>query len=325
MTNKHTIPKRIELPTGMAVGNVNAYLFTAPEPILIDCGIRVDGAWEVLENGLAEHGIAVSDLSRVIITHPHVDHYGLAGRIVAGSDAEVWISDIGAPWLLSTKEMWQQRLEFYHDQFLIHLGYSPQAIEEMIAGIHHVSTQIHEIPSASVVTFQVDGILQLGGLAWQILHTPGHSYRQTCFYQSETRQLLSADHILAKTPTPVVEQSPQTNQRLQALPQFLRSLDLVEQLDVDMVYPGHGRPFSNLHEIIQRQRTRIDERKAECLSLIQDGKHKIPELLDIMYAHYPVQYRSIGLWMVVGYLDLLQSESKVVERTVDDIWHYYPC
>ncbi len=325
MSSNSEIPQRIVLPTGMAVGDVNAYLFTAPEPVLVDCGLRVEGAWEALENGLGEHGVAVSDLSRVIITHPHVDHYGLAGRIVAESDAEVWISDMGASWLLSTHEMWQQRVVFYRDQFLIHLGYAPQTIAGIIDDIHQVSSQFYEISPASVVTFQVDGVLQLGGMAWQVLHTPGHTYRQTCFYQPETRQLLSADHVLAKTPTPVVEQSPFANERVPALPQFLQSLDLVEQLDVEMVYPGHGRPFSNLHEIIQRQRTRIDERKAECLKIIQEGRHKIPDLLDIMYAHYPVQFRTVGLWMLVGYLDLLQAEGKVVEQTVDGIWHYHPC
>jgi len=322
MNDKFIHPKRIELPTGMAIGSVNAYLFTDPEPILIDCGIRVDGGWDALENGLSEHGVAVSDISRVIITHPHVDHYGLAGRIVAESDAEVWISEMGASWLLSTTEMWQQRLVFYHDQFLDYLGYPSQTIDDMIAGIRHVSNQFYDIPTASVVAFRIDGVLQLGGMSWQVIHTPGHSYRQTCFYQPESRQLLSADHILAKTPTPVVEQSPHTNLRLPALPQFLQSLALVEQFDVDKVYPGHGRPFSNLHELIRRQRTRIEERKTECLTYIRQGRHKIPDLLDIMYAHYPVHYRTVGLWMVVGYLDLLQADGLIREQTIDGIWHY---
>ena len=324
MNDNFVKPKRIVLPTGMAVGDVNAYLFTTPEPVLIDCGLRVDGAWDALVNGLGEHGVTISDLSRIVITHPHVDHYGLAGRIVAESDAEVWISDMGASWLLSTKEMWQQRLVFYRDQFLVHLGYPPQMIDGMIEGIYQVSTQFYEIPPTSVVTFQVDGVLQLGGMAWQVQHTPGHTYRQTCFYQPETRQLLSADHVLAKTPTPVVEQSPHADERILALPQFLQSLDLVEQLEVEMVYPGHGRPFSNLYELIQRQRKRIDERKAECLSLVSEGHDTIPALVDMMYAHYPVSYRTVGLWMVVGYLDLLRSEGKVTERTVDGIWHYHP-
>ena len=193
----------------------------------------------------------------------------------------------------------------------------------MLTGIYNVSTQYHEIPPDAVVTFRKDGVLQLGGLTWQVLHTPGHTYRQTCFYQPETKQLLSADHILAKTPTPVVESHPEKMERMPSLPQFLQSLDLIQALEIEKVYPGHGRPFSNVNEVIKRQRIRIDERKAECLALIKNGRETIPDLLDVMYSHYPKQYRSVGLWMIVGYLDLLKVDELVQERTIDGIWHYF--
>lgn len=321
--NKSDQPIRIELPTGLAVGTVNAYLFATPEPVLIDCGIRLEKAWIALESGLSEQGVAVSDLSRVIITHPHVDHYGLAGRLVAASDAEVWIADVGASWLLSSEAMWQQRLVFYRDHFLAHFGLPPQMIDEMVNSVIAMSKRFYAIPPAAVVPFRVNGVLQLGGMAWQVLHTPGHTCRQTCFYQPETRQLLSADHLLAVAPTPVVEQSPDgSNERIPGLPQFLQSLDLIEQLEVDKVYPGHGRPFTNHRQVIQRQRERIETRKTECLQLIRTGHETIPDLLNMMYAHYPAQFRSAGLWMLVGYLDLLQADGRIVQKTIDGIWHY---
>ncbi|MCA9926630.1 MAG: MBL fold metallo-hydrolase [Anaerolineales bacterium] len=317
-----THPIRIEMPTGLTVGPVNAYLFTAPEPILVDCGIRLDAAWTALEDGLAKNGLSVADLSRVIITHPHVDHYGLAGRIAAESDAEIWISDVGASWLLSSAEMWQQRFVFYREHFLAHLGLPESTIDDMSAGMQEMATKFYEISPASVVTFHLEGVLQLGGMSWQVIHVPGHTYRQTCFYQPETRQLLSADHLLAVTPTPVVERTDHGHERIPGLPQFLQSLDLVEQLEVDQVYPGHGRPFTNHRDVIKRQRERIVKRKAECLDLVKQGHDMIPALLDIMYAHYPPQFRAAGLWMLVGYLDLLQADGLIVEETIDNIWHY---
>jgi glyoxylase-like metal-dependent hydrolase (beta-lactamase superfamily II) len=322
MMSDITRPKRIELPTGWDVGSVNAYLFTGPEPILVDGGIRIDGGWEALTQGLGEHGVAVSDLSRVVITHPHVDHFGLAGRIVAESDAEVWISELGAPWLLNMHAMWQDRIHFYHHHFLAHLGFPADVIEPMIANMQQVASKVYDIPVESVVSFRLDGVLQMGGMSWQVIHTPGHAYRQTCFYQPETRQLISADHILAITPTPVVERGPDTNERIPSLPQFLDSLALVEKLDVDMVYPGHGRPFSDLKQLIQKQRNRIDERKLECLELVKNGHNTIPALLNVMYAHYPQQYRFVGLWMLVGYLDLLLAEGLIQQQTIDGTWHY---
>ena len=90
-------PYRLELPTGLQVGTVNAYLFTEPEPVLVDTGIKSDACWLALEEGLAQQGLAVGDISRVIITHPHVDHHGQAGAIAANSAATIWISNLGAP------------------------------------------------------------------------------------------------------------------------------------------------------------------------------------------------------------------------------------
>lgn len=318
-------PVRIALPTGLQVGDVNVYLFPEPEPVLVDTGIRSQESWEALQFGLAAHDLRVDDLSRVIITHAHVDHYGQAGTITAHSDAYVWIADVGAPWLLAPEARWQRRLDYYRAEFLPRVGLPAETAEMIVLGMQTVAAQSDPIPAERVHTFAADGTLQLGGMAWQVLHTPGHASMQTCFYQPETRQLLSADHLLSVTPTPVVEAPPKgTRERAPALPQFLHSLERVEVLDVDTVYPGHGRPFDNHREVIARQRERIRQRTAECLHWIEAGVHTPAELLDKMYAHRPAQLRFAGLWMLIGYLDLLVADGAVERHTEDGVWRYCP-
>ncbi len=316
-------PLRIELPTGLDVGSVNVYLFTEPEPVLVDTGLRSDESWEALQLGLAAYGLTVLDLSRVVITHAHVDHYGQAGTITANSDADVWISDLGASWLLMTKAMWARRLRYYRETFLPSLGLAPEVIELFLAGFQAVASQSDAIPADRIHTFRSNGLLQLGGQTWRVLHTPGHASMQTVFYQPESRQLISADMLLAITPTPVVESPPEgETRRAPALPQYMHSLQVVESLDVDMVYPGHGRPFRNHHEVIQRQRERIVRRKAECLDWITAGNHTPLELLEKMYAHRSPQTRFAGLWMLLGYLDLLEAEGLVTKQKFAGVWHY---
>ncbi len=159
--------------------------------------------------------------------------------------------------------------------------------------------------------FKPDGVLQLGGHAWQVLHTPGHATSQTCFYQPDTRQLISADMLLAIAPTPVVEQPLDgSTYRTPSLPDFLASLDLLEALEIDDVYPGHGRPFGEHRQVIARQRERIAQRTAECLVLVQAGHDTIPDLVEAMYNHHPPGSRLVGLWMLVGYLDLLIAQGR---------------
>ena len=115
-------PIRIELPTEFAIGSVNAYLFIEPEPILVDTGVKSEASWAALVAALAAYGMQVSDLEWVIITHPHVDHCGQAAQLVAESEAQVRIADLGVAWLLDFAGMWQKRLDYYRDVFLPQTG-----------------------------------------------------------------------------------------------------------------------------------------------------------------------------------------------------------
>ena len=307
------------------MGTVNVYLFVDPEPILVDAGIKSEESWEALLEGLAEHGLTVRDLSRVIITHAHVDHDGQAGTIVTHSDADVWISDVGAPWLMGMNERQARRMTYYRDSFLPASGLPAPTNEMIISGLQTMADQRDPIPPERIHTFRIDGILQMGGRPWQVLFTPGHASMQTCFYQHETLQLLSSDMLLAITPVPVVESQPAGMlERVPALPLFMESLDLIEALDVDLVLPGHGRSFRQHRQVIERQRDGILKRKDECIGWIEAGFSTQAALLDKMYAHRSIEFRFAGLWMLVGYLDLLISEGIIEKRTINGIFHYFP-
>jgi glyoxylase-like metal-dependent hydrolase (beta-lactamase superfamily II) len=317
-------PFRLELPTGLHVGSVNTYLFTEPEPILVDTGLKSEESWLALEKGLAQHGLDVSDIARVIITHAHVDHYGQAGAITAISDADVWISQLGVPWLQKEGEYSILRHKFYRDFFLPSIGLAPEIIQMVQAGYNTLTQQSHPIPATRIRPFNLDDRLQMGGRAWQVLHTPGHASMQTCFYDPQNRLLLSADMLLATTPTPVVE-SPLDGSwnRVPALPLFLQSLDKIEALEIKTVLPGHGQPFNHHRAVIQRQRKRIYLRKEECLSWIKAGFHTPVELLDKMYTYQSGAFRFTGLWMLIGYLDLLEMDGTVRREMKKGVWHYY--
>ena len=275
------------------MGSVNSYLFADPEPILVDTGVAGQESWDALVEGLSQHGVAVADLSRVIITHPHVDHVGQAGRIAAHSDADIWICDLGAPWLGSTQQQGTQRDRFYRDYFLPGLGLPTDSAEAIVRGLQSLQRLSDPIPAERVRTFATGGALQMGGRTWQVLHTPGHASVQTCFFEPQAGHLLSADMLLATTPAPVVESPPDGSfARVPALPLFLQSLDLIERLAVTTVLPGHGRPFLDHTEVIQRQRERILARKQECLDWIKAGYHTVPDLLNQMYAHHPASLAS---------------------------------
>jgi glyoxylase-like metal-dependent hydrolase (beta-lactamase superfamily II) len=301
---------------------VNVYLFRAPEPILIDAGYQCPEGWARLQHALAEQGLAVRDLTRVIITHPHVDHYGLAARIAAESQATICMANVGVHWLQRFPELWSQRIAYYQETFLPGLGLPAEAVARFMQWMIRALAAWEPIAPERIVAFPTVQPLHFAGADWQVLNLPGHDSHQTCFYQADTRQLLSADLLMIPTATPVVEAPAPGHARIPALPLFVQSLDRLAALEVAMVYPGHGAPFTNHRTVIQAQQARIQQRKEECLRHLVAGATTVLALFERLYGPRIAEVGLAGLWMVVGYLDLLTAEGRAAMEPINGVWHY---
>ncbi len=322
---KSSTPTLIALPTGLPVGAVNVYFFSTPVPTLIDTGLKSKESLPALKEALAELGFSLRDLQRVIISHPHIDHFGLAAEIVAENNAELLVFEPTIPLLTDFPRLWRQQGEYYLDILFPKLNLSTGITDPIRQYYRMIESVADPLPVERVVPVRAGEWLQLGNHRWQILHTPGHSGYLTCYYQPETRQFISTDMLLAQTPTPIIE--PPADRSLNyepSLTQFLDSLAKIDALAIDITYPGHGEIFFDAHQLIARQRDRISQRKAECLRHVQAGISTIEPLLLEMYPHYPPQFRFAALWMLLGYLDLLRVEGAVLRVERDGHWEYLP-
>ena len=90
---------RITITTPWPVGPVNVFLIDDDPLTLVDTGQRSADALAAVEAGLAAHGRRVEDLERIVITHQHIDHSGLAATLVARSGAELCALAPLADWL----------------------------------------------------------------------------------------------------------------------------------------------------------------------------------------------------------------------------------
>ncbi len=314
-------PIRLELPFAIDRTTVNAYLFLEPEPVLIDTGDSSEEVWRALLAGLAEHGVTPADLSKVFITHIHIDHFGQAARLARESEATFFVIEAGYEWLTNFRANWQVRRDYYATTFLPAMGLSPVEQDWMVAYSQWVLENYDGVPAPRVTPLQAGDAITLGAASWQVLHLPGHASTQTCFYQPESRRLLSSDMLLARTPTPVVEPSRAKAKGVRSLPLFLHSLGRVQGLEIDCVYPGHGRPFDAAHCVIERQIARIAQRKEECFGHVAAGVETVAELVENMYS--PSRYVNMSaVWMVLGYLDLLEDEGRVEMEAVGGVWRY---
>ncbi|MCB0132101.1 MAG: MBL fold metallo-hydrolase, partial [Caldilineaceae bacterium] len=193
-------PIRLELPFALERTTVNAYLFLEPEPILVDTGDLADATWQALEVGLAQHGLAVGDLRKVIISHTHIDHFGQAARLAETSDAHFYVIDAGFNWLTRFTEHWQMRYDYYRTVFLPATGMPAGEQQKVLFFSNRVLDIYRGVPATRVTALHPGEHLELGPYIWEVLHLPGHASTQTCFYQPATRQLLASDMLLRRTP-----------------------------------------------------------------------------------------------------------------------------
>ena len=87
----------LSIPTPFAVGRVNCYLIEDDPLTLVDTGPNSGKALDELDIALREHGHRIDHLERIVITHQHLDHMGLAGILARRSNAEVVTLDLLAP------------------------------------------------------------------------------------------------------------------------------------------------------------------------------------------------------------------------------------
>lgn len=306
-------PIRIELPTIYGMGTVNCYLFKEPEVVLVDCGEYTDKAWAVLEASLRSHNLSIRDISKLVITHAHVDHIGMAGKVLTESQAQLLISEYAMDWATDLVNMQKRRFSFMSD-FIEQLTGEPDSGFSNMFKVF--MTQFKdtwtEIPlKTEIVSFKDKDSIEFGGHTWNVVYLPGHCVNQTGFYQKESKQLLAADMILRIAPTPVIDislTSPDT--RSQSIHQMLMSYSRVRSMDIDIVYPGHYSSLSNHVELIDRQVERIHTRKYECLELIKSGDMDFMSLLNGLYRG---RLSPPALPMLVGYLDLLLEEGRITK------------
>jgi glyoxylase-like metal-dependent hydrolase (beta-lactamase superfamily II) len=258
---------RLELPLGIQhIPSMNAYLLVDPDgDTLIDCGIFAGaprGAGEAedgtgaLGTALAQCGRSFGTLGRVIVTHAHIDHYGIAGEVVRRSGAELWMhaqTDLDRAKYAHPGRAVDRRTAMLADH-----GLYGETLSGASAGLRD---WIPVMPSIGQPTEKVRGgeTFSAGGRSWEILHTPGHSPGHICIWSAGDRLLFSGDHLLKPMSPPVTfergfERDPMGS--------YLESLRLVEQITPGLVLPGHGATFpdgaARAAEIARGKQRRLD-------------------------------------------------------------------
>ncbi|UOR13096.1 MBL fold metallo-hydrolase [Halobacillus amylolyticus] len=288
----------VQFPSGME--EVNSYLMKGKEGYtVIDTGTYSDEAKEAWERVL-ESGIVIE---KVVLTHTHQDHIGLAK----------WFQqDIGVPVytsLLGYKEMKKHRETNVRDRMdsLVKKHGGPGIPEKMQ-------------DDSFIYDFEPDGLFEknekifLGEDLFEAIWTPGHAPDHFCFYNKKAKVMIIGDHLL-KGISPVI--GLWSGEERNALTEYYNSLELIKSYPSDVAMPGHGDLIYNLTDRVNEVRERHDGRLQGVLDAVKNERKTANDICQEMYGTLHIILFLSPFMATLTRLIYLEALGKVEREVVD--------
>jgi glyoxylase-like metal-dependent hydrolase (beta-lactamase superfamily II) len=305
---------RLRLPLPWpGVPHVNAFAIAAGTGVvLVDTGISEPGSRRQLELALDQAGLRLDLVRLLVCTHAHSDHYGMAGPIVAEAGCELWMHpnhEHVTRGAADPERMLERRVEVARQSGVPADTLARYESQRRNRGVGVADVVLPDRELLAGVELESD----LG--AWQVYETPGHAPSHVVLHQPDGGLLLSGDHLLGRvslyydygwTPDPAGE--------------FLRSLGVVEGLDVRLVLPGHGRPVRDAPALIRANRAEVARRIGRVRDAIaEEPKTPYEVVADLLgeEATTPMML-SWGLSEALSYLRHLEALGEAVPAEGED-------
>ena len=161
--------------------------------------------------------------------------------------------------------------------------------------------------TAIAVDLQGGDRRELGGLSLEVLHAPGHTMGSVALLVPERQALFTSDTVMAVSTTSI---GPQDGN----LAEYMKTLELFEQVDARIMYPGHGgpvkRPAVRLKNLIRHRH----EREQAILVALADGPLTPHELRMRIYRRLPESRVRLAERQLVTTLNKLIDEQAVTEE-----------
>ncbi|RXZ31089.1 MBL fold metallo-hydrolase [Oxalobacteraceae bacterium CAVE-383] len=230
----------------------------------IDCGIASDdmrAAWESIFRDQLQ-GLPIV---RVIATHCHPDHVGLADWICRRWDAPLWMSagefafarmmSAGLPGADGSAAVAHFQRHGVRDADML----------KQVEGRKGYYTSMVPATPFSYARMQDGDEVRIGGRGWRVISGFGHSPEHAALYCADLNLLISGDMILPRISTNVSVMA--IEPEADPVRQYLESLKKYADLPEDtLVLPSHGKPFRGMHTRIRQLNEHHRDRLAEVLA-----------------------------------------------------------
>lgn len=272
----------VRMPLPISLEWINLWLLREEDGwTIVDTGMAVEDArnhWRRIFDTVLE-GLPVK---RVIVTHMHPDHIGLAGWITRKFDAELFMSQleyISCRMLVSDtgREAPAAGISFYQKA-----GWNDNQIADYKAKFGRFGSAVSRLPDA-YHRLENGQTITIGDHSWEVLVGSGHSPEHVCLFNADQNLLISGDQLLPRISSNVSVHP--TEPEADPLKDWLDSCDfLITQLPPDvLVLPAHNLPFRGAH---QRLKALVEGHEKGLMRLMKrlSEPKSVPECFGALFA-----------------------------------------
>jgi glyoxylase-like metal-dependent hydrolase (beta-lactamase superfamily II) len=317
-------------PAYSALRYVNAYIVQGNDGyLLIDTGWD-DEALASLEKQLKKIGIDFKDITQIVVTHAHPDHYGLASRLKQLSGAKLALHHLE---IEAIELRYSDEADFlsWLDQWWHANGVSTTEAKEFREDFQKI-TRVFISPVLPDVTLHGGEIISTGVFNLQVLETPGHSAGHISLYEPDQKILFTGDHILPNITTNIGISLLLSQSSTNPLDDYLNSLNEIKQLEVNLILPGHENRFVGLEgrveELMQHHKQRTVE-AAKKIKTEPKTTHQIATELTWLPEKKKMGWRDLDLWSqrlaiaeTAAHLELLRLRGEADKFFRDSVAYY---
>lgn len=306
------------------LGYIFVYLLERSDGyLLIDTGWDTAASQEALTAQLAAAGVDYRDITLVMCTHFHPDHYGSAGMVKERARAKLVMHRLDPPKGMRRPHATMEAFVESMQEWLLSHGFPEEHIRQI--GPPRWMQRGHLQTVETDIVAEDGDTLELKGGPVRLLWTPGHTPGHLCLYDPRRRLLFSGDHVLPKiTPSIAVHGEESGN----PLGDFLASLRKVQGLDVELICPGHEYTFGGLARRVDELVAHHEERCEEILKAIRIGHTTSYAIASRI--HWNVgSWEQMSYWLhraalgeTLAHLEHLRRQGRVATETRDGLVRY---
>lgn len=309
----------ISCPVPFDVGTVNVYLLLGDPVTLVDTGTKIaftiDGLWELLKRT----GTDPATIRQLVLTHRHMDHFGLGQSIRERTGCEVISSAVDGPFMADWRGLAVGSRELFRRSGKA-FGISDDlfAVNEKWAKAIVMAAD----PVTSDRLVKEGDEIVAGGRRLRVIEAPGHTEGLITFLDEQTGVYLVNDHVLQHiTPNPDIYNYDVDNLR-SGLPDYIDSLRKVRDLPVSLVLPGHGYEMTDLAGRVDEVLFHHAQRADKIAAIVAEKPRTIFEVVGIVWPKLRPQDSHLAVREIIGHMILLEREGRVVRGWDGDVLSY---